>query len=90
MFGGTDPLDLSVRLFRYAQRRVKSDPGITFDFVLGPGYSGLLSEKESEESIEISADVVRVSDHMQKADLAISSQGRTTFELACISVPTIV
>ena len=90
MFGGTDPLDLSARLYRHAQDRVKRDSGIQFDFILGPGYSGLLCDEESEEGIEISADVVRVSDHMQKADLAISSQGRTTFELACMGVPTIV
>lgn len=40
--------------------------------------------------IEIYSNVVRVSDHMRKADLAISSQGRTTFELASMGVPTIV
>lgn len=90
MFGGTDPLDLSMRLFRYATDRVKRDSSIQFDFILGSGYSGALCKKESEEGIEISTDVVRVSDHMQKADLAVSSQGRTTFELACMGVPTIV
>ncbi|MFR3925625.1 MAG: hypothetical protein ACLTXI_10635 [Collinsella sp.] len=31
-----------------------------------------------------------MSDHMRKADMALSSQGRTTFELACMGVPTIV
>lgn len=90
MFGGTDPLDLSARLYKYAKDRIMRDSTIQFDFILGPGYSGLLCSTKSGEGIEISTDVVRVSDHMQKADLAISSQGRTTFELACMGVPTIV
>lgn len=90
MFGGTDPLDLSARLYGYAKKRVSSNEDIAFDFILGSGYSGKLSVNDIIPSIEIYSDVVRVSDHMRKADLAISSQGRTTFELASMGVPTIV
>lgn len=90
MFGGTDPLDLSDRLYIYAKERINKDKNINFDFILGPGYSGKLNDSDAIPGIEIYSDVVRVSDHMQKADLAISSQGRTTFELASMGVPTIV
>lgn len=90
MFGGTDPLDLSARLYSYAKKRVSGDGDIVFDFILGSGYSGKLSTHDVIPGIEIYSDVVRVSDHMRKADLAISSQGRTTFELASMGVPTIV
>lgn len=90
MFGGTDPLDLSARLYSYAEKRVISSGDVVFDFILGSGYSGKLSADDAISGIEIYSDVVRVSDHMRKADLAISSQGRTTFELASMGVPTIV
>lgn len=90
MFGGTDPLDLSVRLYGYAKKRVASSRDVAFDFILGSGYSGELSTDDAIPGIEIFSDVVRVSDHMRKADLAISSQGRTTFELASMGVPTVV
>lgn len=90
MFGGTDPLDLSARLYSYAKKRVSSNEDIVFDFILGSGYSGKLSADDAIPGIEIYSDVVRVSDHMRKAGLAISSQGRTTFELASMGVPTVV
>lgn len=90
MFGGTDPLDLSARLYGYAKKRVSSNEDIVFDFILGSGYSGKLLVNDVIPGIEIYSNVVRVSDHMRKADLAISSQGRTTFELASMGVPTIV
>ncbi len=90
MFGGTDPLDLSARLYSYAKKKVSSRGDVAFGFILGSGYSGKLSVNDVIPGIEIYSDVVRVSDHMRKADLAISSQGRTTFELASMGVPTIV
>ena len=90
MFGGTDPLDLSVRLYGYAKKRVIGSRDVAFDFILGSGYLGKLSTDDAIPGIEIYSDVVRVSDYMRKADLAISSQGRTTFELASMGVPTVV
>ncbi len=61
-----------------------------FDFVLGSGYDGEVKGASPEYGIEVTRDSVRVSDHMRKADMAFSSQGRTTFELASMGVPTIV
>lgn len=90
MFGGTDPLDLSHRVYRIAREINKDKIVVEFDFVLGPGYAGSIEEDNRAYGIEIHRDVVRVSDHMRSADMALSSQGRTTFELAAMGVPTIV
>lgn len=90
MFGGTDPLDLSARIYRLAKTYNKDGIKAEFDFVLGSGYTGAVLGSAPEYGIEVHRDVIRVSDHMRRADMAFSSQGRTTFELASMGVPTIV
>lgn len=90
MFGGTDPLDLSSRVLAIARQMNESDIIVRFDFVLGPGYRGRVKDSDKAHGIEVHRDVVRVSDRMRRADMALSSQGRTTFELASMGVPTVV
>ena len=90
MFGGTDPLDLSARIYHMAKVFNSDEVKAEFDFILGSGYTGSVPGPAPEFGIEVYRDVVRVSDHMKRADLAFSSQGRTTFELASLGVPTIV
>ena len=90
MFGGTDPQDLSYRLFLIAKEHNRNDVSVRFDFILGPGYEGRVTCSEPDSGIEVIRDAVRVSDYMKHADLAFSSQGRTTFELASMGIPTIV
>lgn len=89
MFGGTDPLNLSKRVYDFARNINADGPAYKFDFLLGPGYKDEL-EADPAHGISVSRNVVRVSDHMRNADLAFSSQGRTTYELASMGVPTIV
>lgn len=89
LFGGTDPLDLSMKVYMMAKKYREKNPDVAFEFLLGSGYTGCLKE-ESNPGMNVKADSVRVSDSMKKADLAFSSQGRTTFELASMGVPTIV
>ena len=45
---------------------------------------------DEENHIFVHKDVKRVSSYMNKADLAITSQGRTVYELASMGVPAIV
>lgn len=90
MFGGTDPLDLSMRIYEMAKKYNAENADLAFDFVLGPGYTNTNLISIPELNISVSRDVARVSDHMKLADLAFSSQGRTTFELASMGVPAIV
>lgn len=89
-FGGTDPLDLTARLYGIAQKLNQNEVIVEFDFVLGPGYTNSSIIPIPDKGIFVNKNLVRLSDHMRKADLALSSQGRTTFELASMGVPTIV
>lgn len=92
IFGGTDPCNLTYRLFNI----IKSMPNnnIHYTFILGMGYKNaeeLISEANKLNSnIDIVKDVKLMSEYMGKADIAISSQGRTMLELASMAVPTIL
>lgn len=90
MFGGTDPQDLTKRIYNTAQIYNATNAQVRFDFILGSGYCHEIPVSNDDAGITIVQDVSRVSDYMKKADLAFSSQGRTTFELASMGVPTIV
>lgn len=90
MFGGTDPLNLSSRIYDMAVDYNRDRIRVEFDFILGSGYSGESVASIPECGIRVVQDVIRVTDYMQHADLALSSQGRTTFELASMGVPTLV
>ncbi|WP_076464098.1 cytidylyltransferase domain-containing protein [Actinomyces mediterranea] len=90
MFGGTDPLNLSKRIYDLAVRFNEGPSPVHFDFILGPGYAHDDLVPIPDLDIDVLRDVVRVSDYMSVADAAFSSQGRTTFELASMGVPTIV
>lgn len=89
-FGGTDPLGLTSRLYSLARIINRNDIVFEFDFILGPGYKGDPIAPCKQHGIRVLNDVVRMSDYMKTADLALASQGRTTFELAAMGVPTIV
>jgi spore coat polysaccharide biosynthesis predicted glycosyltransferase SpsG len=63
--------------------------------VLGPGYSHQKTLQETVDKLsghlfEIIPSTSRISDYMARADIAITSGGRTVLELASLYVPTIV
>lgn len=92
MFGGTDPANLTARIYDLARRLNRTAPTARFDFILGPGYDESRSaiNDRPAESIFVHRTVKRVSALMRGADLAITSQGRTVYELAALGVPAIV
>ena len=77
-------------MYRIAKELNEEEVQVVFDFLLGPGYSNDSIVPIEQQGIYVNHDVVRVSDHMRKADMALSSQGRTTYELAAMGVPAIV
>ena len=62
--------------------------------MLGLGYKKhkeLMDEAErSGLNIEVVRNVSDISSYMSRADIAVSSQGRTMFELASMRVPTVI
>ena len=86
LFGGTDPSNLAIKALESLQ---------TIDFkgrvtlVRGLGASLVDPTKFSGLDLQILSNVKNMPALMVKADLAISSAGRTITELSCIGVPTL-
>jgi spore coat polysaccharide biosynthesis predicted glycosyltransferase SpsG len=91
MFGGADPSDLTGRLYNICKELHGKLPDISFHFITGFAYSKKDKIKTLPDmNIFVHNDVKRVSLFMKDSDLAITSQGRTIFELASMGVPAIV
>ncbi len=91
IFGGADPSDLTGRLYRICKGLHKEHPDVKFHFLLGFAYPYADRIVTSEEdNVFVYKDVKRVSSYMGMMDLAITSQGRTVYELASMGVPAIV
>lgn len=91
IFGGADPSDLTGRLYNMCRKLHENHPNINFHFLLGFAYQGADKVVSIEdENIFVHKDAKRVSAYMSKMDLAITSQGRTVYELASMGVPSIV
>ncbi|WP_416147675.1 cytidylyltransferase domain-containing protein [Salipaludibacillus sp. HK11] len=92
IFGGTDPCNLTYRIFNIL--KLIPNNNIHYTFIVGMGYKHaeelISAARDSHLNIEIIRDVKRMTEFMGKADIAISSQGRTMLELASMSVPTIL
>lgn len=91
IFGGADPSDLTGRLYEICKVLHPKLPHVNFHFLIGFAYPHKdLIVTDEENHIYIHNDVKRVSSYMNKMDLAITSQGRTVYELASMGVPSIV
>lgn len=86
-FGGVDPTDQSSRMYNILLSKAYSHTRRRI--ILGKGYSGKLLQVSSSKSIEIVKDTTQISHYMAQADIAITSKGRTIYELAKCGVPTI-
>lgn len=92
MFGGTDPANLNKTLYEIILKITDKYKNIKFEFITGLGYknkeNGVVTREE--KNIFVYPDVPRVTKYMREADLAITSHGRTIFELAAMRIPAIV
>ena len=92
MFGGTDPSNLNRKLYSAIRKVSSVHKNISFNFVLGMGYSAEDNNIVTipDEKIFVHKNVPKVSDFMKKADIAISSQGRTVYELSSMGIPSVI
>ena len=86
-FGGVDPADQALRLYQILSGCEFKNVHRTI--VLGKAYNGGLIDVESNEDFEIVHDTSQISKYMNRADIAITSKGRTIYELAKCGVPTL-
>jgi len=91
LFGGTDPNDLTARCLAWLDA-LPGDWRITV--VSGPGYPHADALRRfadgARHRVEVVVHTPIVSRYMARADLAITSAGRTVFELASLGVPMVV
>ncbi|SNU07153.1 CMP-N-acetylneuraminic acid synthetase [Lachnospiraceae bacterium] len=87
-FGGADPSNYTERLLKIVSKENYSN--VNFIVVVGranKNYKKLL--RYSNKNIKIEYDVTNMPELMSKCDFAITSRGRTGFELAYLGIPTI-
>lgn len=93
-FGGTDPSNLTMRALRSLE--IVNRPQIEVRIILGLGYRNCEELIEYIErlrnkgySIIVKRNVKLMAKEMLEADIAITSNGRTIYELASIGLPCI-
>ncbi len=95
-FGGVDQNNLTARVLELAPAILSETRLKKIIVVTGPGYlykkrlkklSGKL--KEWDNHIELHQNVTNMPRLMKEADIAITSNGRTIYELAAMGIPTI-
>ncbi|QTL99725.1 UDP-2,4-diacetamido-2,4,6-trideoxy-beta-L-altropyranose hydrolase [Iocasia frigidifontis] len=91
-FGGTDSNNYTGRIIKLIND-LNLD-GIKITIIVGLGYERMDSLKKKIDSfnidVEIRQNVSDISRYMKKADIVITSAGRTVYEIASIGTPTIV
>lgn len=87
-FGGVDPADLTRKTLKALESFCRSND-IAVDVVVGFGYeyADLIAENKT---ITVHRDIKNISKFMYDADIAITSAGRTIYELATIGTPSVV
>lgn len=93
-FGGVDQNNLSERVVRIAPEIISKTTINKLIVIVGPGYQRLPSLKElvvsmSSVDIEVYQKVENMPILMRMADVAITSNGRTVYELTSMGIPTI-
>lgn len=87
-FGGADPQNYTDRVLSFISKEKYSD--LKFYIIIGrakQNFEELLKCKQ--KNVEILFDINNMPEVMNKCDIAITSRGRTGFELAMLGVPTI-
>ena len=91
-FGGTDQHNMSHAIYK-AVRKLCDQSGINIHIVTGPGYEGyeeLRSDIEKYGGASITHATGVISHIMEQTQVAITSNGRTVYELAHMNIPSIV
>ena len=88
-FGGADPQNYTDRLMKIITKPEYA--AIRFTVVLGRAKNNVaaLMEYNSYDNIEVLFDVENMPELMSACDAAVTSRGRTGYELALLGIPTI-
>jgi len=87
-FGGSDDKNITKKLIPFLTSK-----GYNLTAILGPSYSKknpLTYSKKRYSNLKIVNSVTNMASLISKHDLVISSSGISTYELACIGIPSIL
>jgi len=91
-FGGTDENDLTTKTLRAL---AELDQSVHIDVVLGLGYTApealesIIAKYPDHITVELDQNIDSMAEHMQAADLLVTSNGRTLYEAGSLNVPVI-
>jgi len=92
-FGGSDPSNLTYRTLTALKKLTN---GIKIRVVIGPAYERkeeiyefISRNMPGRNSVQVLENVVDMGSVMEDVDLAITSNGRTVYELAAMRIPTV-
>ena len=91
-FGGTDQHDLARKVF-FSIKKLCKELDVFIRIVTGPGYRGYSDLKRmvtSYSGVSLTHDSEVISSIMEQVQLAVTSNGRTVYELAHMNIPAIV
>lgn len=90
-FGGADPQNYSDRLLNIIATNPKEYKNFEFIFVLGRAKLNVekLLQYDNTPNIQVLYDVDDMPNLMSQCDVAITSRGRTGYELAILGIPSI-
>lgn len=88
-FGGADPMNYTDRILKLISKEKYN--GYQFIVVLGRAKNNVseLLEYNKRKNIQVLYDVENMPEIMAKCDMAVTSRGRTGYELAVLGIPTI-
>lgn len=88
-FGGADPNNYTEQVLEFLTRAAYSD--VHFYIVLGKAKQHVeeLLQYNNYANIDVLYDIKNMPEIMMKCDIAITSRGRTGFELAVLGIPSI-
>lgn len=93
-FGGVDENDLTRRILKLTPKILRASPLERVIAIVGPGYAHATALQETEKTleesdVEVHRSVENMPALMRKGDMAVTSNGRTVYELAAMGIPTI-
>ena len=91
--GGSDPYNFTIEILNALESTLRSYKNVTFHVLLGPDYKHPISVLDKFNlrfsNLEIHNNLKSPLELFIKMDLAISSVGLTSIELACLRIPCI-
>jgi len=92
-FGGSDPLNFTHVILKTIKENISDYKDLEFNVIIGPGFRNLNQIEEISSklrNVNLIINPGNIIEIIQRTDVAISAAGSTTYELACMGIPSII